>query len=69
MAGRLSSLRNLTTTTTTATVTLPEELDVRHIDVVAVAGLTGLGLIGPAGQPTLHIDLLPLSQVLVAGVG
>ncbi len=40
VAGRFSSPYSLT-----ATVTLPKELDILHVDIQAVAGLTALGLV------------------------
>ena len=46
MAGRFSSPYSFTAATV---ATLPQELDVRHVDIVAVAGLTALCLVGAAG--------------------
>ena len=48
---------------------VPQELDIRHVDVVGVARLPALSLVGAAGQPALHVHLLTLAQVLVAGLG
>ncbi len=65
MAGRFSSPYGIGAATV---ITLPQELDILHVDIVAVAGLTALGLVGAGLQPALYIYLLPLGQVLVAGL-
>ncbi len=38
---------------------LPQELDIRHVNVVGEPRLPRLGLVGAAGQPALEVDLLP----------
>ncbi len=61
MAGRFSSPYGLT-----AAATLPQELNVLHVDVIAVAGLPGLSLVGACATAKLgtKVDVVWASLTL-----
>ena len=46
--GRSAIKSGRSTSASSTVATLPQELDIRHVDVITVAGLTALSLVGAA---------------------